>query len=72
MNHERCRLNPNQLVAHYADKLGRLAINTALTIRHEVSPPKPVAPVIERPRFVDSELVIIDDEHAVIRSRDEK
>lgn len=41
MKHERCRLNPNQYIAHYADKLGRLAINTALTIKHEVSPPKP-------------------------------
>lgn len=85
MKHERCRLNPNQYIAHYADKLGRLAINTALTIKHEVSPPKPVAPIVDedfrelndtRPRNVgtpppreDSELVIIDETAVIKDSR---
>lgn len=44
MNHERCRLKPIQ---RYAENIGRLAINTALTIKHEVSPPKPEAPTVE-------------------------
>lgn len=73
MKHERCRLNPNQYIAHYADKLGRLAINTALTIKHEVSPPKAEAPIVERPTFVerptDSELVIVDEDRAIIREQ---
>lgn len=68
--HERCQYNPNQYVKHYAERLGRLAVNTALTVKHEVWPPKPEAPIQEPlPNFPkeDSELVILDDENAVIR-----
>ena len=65
MNHERCRLNPNKYIKEYGQRLGALAVNTALTVKHEVFPPKPEAPEISR-----SELVILDDENAVIRQVD--
>lgn len=41
MNHERCRINPNQYIRQYTERLGALAINTALVIKHEINPPKP-------------------------------
>lgn len=64
MNHERCRIpNYNKHISEYAGRLGALAINTARTIKHEVLPPRPQAPVIPR-----SELVILDDETAIIKA----
>ena len=60
--HERCPHSPNQYVKHYAQRLGSFALNTAQVIQHEVWPPKPEVPPIPR-----SELVILDDENAVIR-----
>lgn len=65
MNHERCRLNPN-MYRHYAERLGALAINTVQTVRHEIAPPKPQPLPIPT-----SELVILDDETAVIRISDD-
>lgn len=62
MNHERCRIQPNQFIAHYGQKLGALAINTARVIKHEISPPQPERLPINR-----SELQIIDDERAIIK-----
>lgn len=62
-NHERCRIpNYNRYIAHYGQKLGALAVNTALVIKHEVFPPKLDPIPINR-----SELVILDDENAAIR-----
>lgn len=49
-------------MTEYGAKLGSLAINTAQVIKHEVLPPAPQPPVIPK-----SELVILDDENAVIR-----
>lgn len=62
MRHERCRLNPRYMT-EYGAKLGSLAINTAQVIKHEVFPPKPDLP---KP-LTETELVILDDENAVIR-----
>lgn len=63
-NHERCRIpNYNKYIAQYGQKLGALAVNTALVVKHEVFPPKPDPIPINR-----SELVILDDSTAEIRT----
>ena len=57
MNHERCRIQPNQFIAHYGQKLGSLAVNTIKTVAHEINPPR-----VERPPINRSELVIRETE----------
>lgn len=62
MNHERCRHQPNKYIKYYGEMLGSLAINAVKVVAHEINPPKPEAPVLNR-----SELVILDQETAIIR-----
>lgn len=66
MNHERNRQTHNRFIKFYGG-IGRTVCNTLAVVRHELSPPKPEfreASVTDR--VMRSELVIVDDERAII------